>query len=339
MTRLETSFFAAGLSVVVAIPLGAQTYPQNDGALMRLENELRRLEPLSGGRVGVAAVHLETGREVYLHADETFPMASTYKVPIAVQLLTLVDRGERSLSDMVELSPEDLHPGSGTISRLFNDPGVVLSLHNLLELMLLISDNSATDLVLAAAGGGDAVTERMGSLGVEGVRVDRPTSLLIGDYGGVQGTPEDGRISPEMWRELSGSRSEGDRAAGAARFAVDPQDTATPRGMATLLRKIWSGEAVSAKSTELLIDVLERVQTGTGRIKGMLPPETTVAHKTGTIGRTTNDLGIIYLPGNAGHVVTVVFVKDSDRPGAERERAIAQVSRAIYDFFLFNPGE
>ncbi len=69
-----------------------------------------------------------------------------------------------------------------------------------------------------------------------------------------------------------------------------------------------------------------------------MPPDVTVGHKTGTIGATTNDVGIIYLPDGAGHVVTVAFVKDSDLPVPDRERAIAQVSRAIYDFFLFNPG-
>ena len=81
-----------------------------------------------------------------------------------------------------------------------------------------------------------------------------------------------------------------------------------------------------------------RVQTGEGRIKGVLPPGTDVAHKTGTIGGTTNDVGYVYLPDAAGHVVTVVFVKNSARPIPAREAAIAQISRAIYDYFLFNPG-
>lgn len=312
--------------------------PEGDPALVRLADELARLAPISGGTVGVAAVHLETGREVYLNADVPFPMASVYKIPIAVQLLTLVDRGERSLSDMVELERQDLHPGSGTLSALFDDPGVVLSLHNLMELMLLISDNSATDITLRMAGGGAAVTERVRALGVQGIRVDRPTSLLIGDYGGVEGAPEDGRISPEMWRELTSAVGSDTRVAARARFADDPRDTSTPRGMASLLRLVWEGKAVGPESTELLLDALERVQTGTARIKGMLPPGIDVAHKTGSLGGTTNDAGIIYLPGDAGHVVTVVFVKDSEADTEDREEAIAQISRAIYDFFLFNPG-
>ncbi len=324
--------------VVFVCVVGVEPAPITAQDLDPLRAELERLEPLSGGVMGVAAVHLETGREVYLHPDQAFPMASTYKVPIAVQLLTLVDRGERSLSDMVELDRGDLHPGSGIISRLFDDPGVSLSLHNLMELMLLISDNSATDLTLQAAGGAAAVTERMQALGISGIRVDRPTSLLIADYVGIEGAPEDGRISPELWEELAADIDEPQRAEAGADFARDPQDTSTPRAMAELLRMIWDGRALTADSRDILLDVLRRVETGTGRIKGVLPPGTTVAHKTGTIGGTTNDVGIIYLPGDAGHVVTVMFVKDSEKSIPERERAIAQASRAVHDFFLFNPG-
>lgn len=326
------------LALLVPAFASAQTVPADDPALGRLVAEIERLEELSGGTMGVAAIDLQTGREAYLNPDDPFPMASTYKVPIAVQLLSRVDRGEIALSDMIEVEPGDLHPGSGIISRLFDDPGVVLSLRNLLELMLLISDNSATDLTLAAAGGGVAVTERMRRLGIDGIRVERPTSLLIADYVGVEGVPDDGRISPEEWDELAEELDEEDRERAAEAFADDGRDTATPRAMAELLRMIWNRTAVSEENTELLLDILRRVETGTGRIKGALPPGTTVAHKTGTIGATTNDVGIVYLPDDAGHVVTVVFVKDSEIPVPGREQAIAQVSRAIYDFFLFDRG-
>ena len=68
-----------------------RTNPPDDPDLSLLVQELRRLESLSGGTLGVAAIHLESGREAYLNADEPFPMASTYKVPIAVQLLHRVE--------------------------------------------------------------------------------------------------------------------------------------------------------------------------------------------------------------------------------------------------------
>ena len=335
-TSLAMATLAAGL--LPAIPLTAQSVmPAGDAGLGRLLAEIERLAPNSGGTVGVGAIHLETGRAVWFNEDDRFPMASTYKVPIAVQLLSRVDRGEISLADMVELEPTDIHPGSGTISNLFNDPGVSLSLRNLLELMLLISDNSATDLTLTAAGGPDAVNARMSELGVEGLSVNRPTSVLIGDYSGVE-TPADGRISMVEFRDRAGGVSAPERDAAREAFSTDTRDTSTPRAMAHLLAMTWAGKALGSKNTEVFKDVMLRVQTGTGRIKGVLPPGTQVGHKTGTIGGTTNDVGYIYLPDNAGHVITVVFVKDSERPVPAREATIAQISRAIYDYFLFNPG-
>ncbi len=80
---------------------------------------------------------------------------------------------------------------------------------------------------------------------------------------------------------------------------------------------------------------MERCETGLNRLKGRLPADTVVAHKTGTIGRTTNDVGIVTLPGDAGHVIVVAFVKQSDLAVPERELAIANVARAAHDYFLF----
>ena len=300
-----------------------------------LERELARLAKVSGGTMGVAAIHIESGRSAFLNPDETFPMASTYKVPIAVQLLHRVDQGELRLSKMIDFEPGNLSPGSGTISRLFDDPGLSISLHNLLELMLLISDNSATDSCLREAGGGTSVTQRMKDIGVEGIRVDRSTLHLISDWIGVAELPSRAALSPEKYAELREAVPEAAREAAREGFKDDPRDTATPRAMGALLGKIWNGDVLSEKSTELLLDIMERCLTGEARLKGLLPEGTIIAHKTGTIGGTTNDVGIITLPHNAGHVIVAAFVKGSTLPVAERERAIAEVARAAHDYFLF----
>ena len=83
------------LMLSLMIPSSVVAVQQGDSGLARLEREIARLAELSGGTVGAAAIHLETGREAYHNAGMRFPMASTYKVPIAVQLLSRVDRGER----------------------------------------------------------------------------------------------------------------------------------------------------------------------------------------------------------------------------------------------------
>ena len=304
-----------------------------------LRAEIDRVAPISGGLLGVGIHHLETGRELYVRGEDNFPMASSFKVPVAVQLLTLVDQGKLRLDSMVTLQPSDLHPGSGTLTNLFDDPGVSLSVRNLLELMLLISDNSATDILLKLAGGGEQVRGRLSALGVSGISVDRPTVALIADAVGVKNLPPESELSPGRFRELSRQVTEEQRKAAVEAFYKDTRDTATPRGMTALLRKIWKGEALSPASTALLIDIMYRCQTGEARLKGLLPPDIRVAHKTGTLGLgVAADVGVIELPNGAGHLVVSAFVKQSTRDGPAQERAIAQAARAAYDYFIFNPG-
>lgn len=334
-TLLLTVLGYAALAAAQAPAAGA------DPRLERLERELTRLAELAGGKVGVGAIHLETGRAVYLNRDEPFPMASSYKVPIAVRFLRQVEQGQASLTQMVTLRQSDLHPGSGILLDLLDDPGIALSTQNLLELMLLISDNSATDLVMKAAGGPDAVTAQMRELGIEGIRVDRPTLRLIADWAGATNLPPEENLNPALLRELMKqfeALPEEERRRAEATFDADPRDTSTPAAMARLLEKLWRGELLSQDSTALLLDIMTRCQTGENRLKGLLPTGIAVAHKTGTIGGTTNDVGIITLPEDAGHVAVVVFVKESKLEVPERERAIAHISRAVYDYFLFSSG-
>jgi beta-lactamase class A len=316
---------------------------RSDAGIERLNTEIERLAAISEGTVGVAIVHLESGRSLYLNKSERFPMASTFKVPVAIEVLHRVDQGDFTLDSMITIQPGDLHPGSGTLTNLFDNPGVVLSVRNLMELMLRISDNSAADLMLRAAGGSDAVNARMKALGVTGVRVDRPTVRLIADYIGIP-TLESDDVPPAKFRELARAVPDSINQIAATKFEDDPRDTSTPEGMAKLLQAVWQGKALSKTNTDLLIDIMRRCLTGDARIKGILPPNTVVAHKTGTLGGgrnvegagTQNDVGVIELPNGAGHLVTVVFVKGED--DSERgEKAIAQISRAAYDYFVTNP--
>lgn len=301
-----------------------------------LEQELGRLAQLPSGTLGVAVVHVESGRSAFVNADEPYPMASTFKVPVAVQLLHLVDEQSLRLDRMIDLAPADLAPGSGMITSLLDDPGVSLSLRNLLELMLLISDNTAADLMLREAGGPDAVNARLRALGVEGMRVDRSTLSLIADALGTAAPAPESRTRAGYETLFDALPEDAVKTARAA-FAADPRDTSSPRAMAELLAKIWRGQALSDASTALLIDIMSRCQTGQARLKGMLPIGTEVAHKTGTIAGSANDVGVITLPHDAGHVIVAAFVKGSDAEMAARERAIADVARAAHDYFLFAP--
>lgn len=318
------------ITAVLAVGLPAAE-PETD----HLRTEVARLARITDGIVGVSALHIESNRRFAFHGDDRFPMASAFKIPIAVQLLARVDRGEISLDQMVTIEPHDLHPGSGTLSSLFTKPGVALSVRNLLELMLLISDNSATDIMLRLAGGPEQVTAKMRELGISGISVNRPTVNLIADWIGAT-VPAEKDSTPGGWGKVFDAVPPEQRKQAADRFNQDERDTSQPNAMAGLLEKIYHRELHKPETAALLLDILYRCRTGDARIKGLLPPGTEVAHKTGTIGGTVNDVGIVNLPDDAGHVVLALFVKQGSKE-EDSERAIAQISRAIYDYYLFTP--
>ncbi len=334
---LMASRAAIGGLLVLALALSTAARGEDVVRAAAIEREFARLAEAAQGRVGVAAIHLGTGEAAYLNPGEPYPMASTFKVAIAVRLLQRVDAGELKLDQLVEIAPGDLSPGSGMMSQRLKKPGVQISIANLLDLMLTISDNSATDKCLSLAGGAEAVNARLVELGVLGVRVDRSTRELIADYLGIKKLPPRETSSPEEFTALNEKNSDEHREKAAEKFAKDKRDTATPEGMARLLHVIWAGSALSLESTELLKNTMLACETGLLRIRGMLPPGTEVADKTGTIGGSTNDVGVITLPENAGQIAIVVFVKDSKLEVPDREKVIAQISRAAYDYFLFRP--
>jgi beta-lactamase class A len=315
------------------ITFTASLFAATDPALSRLEEQIRFVSHVTDGVVGVSAVHIESGRTVSLRGTESFPMASAFKLPVSVQLLTLVDDHKLALDQMVSLTPADLHPGSGRITDLFFHPGVSLSLYNLMEAMLVISDNTAADLVLREAGGPTAVTTRMRDLGLHGIRVDRSTAQLISAFQGVKTLPPESEWTREIWEKMYDAVPQSDHMAARRAEWKNPKDTATPDDMTRLLVMLWKRELLAPESSKLLLEMLDRCETGKSRIKGLLPQGTDVAHKTGSLGGVVNDTGILTLPGDAGHVALSVFTKASFKSEEVSEKAIAEVARTIYDYF------
>jgi beta-lactamase class A len=133
-------------------------------------------------------------------------------------------------------------------------------------------------------------------------------------------------------------RPEARRAARARYTHDDPRDTATPDDMARLLVRLQKGELLPKAGTDWLLKLMPRVKTGPRRLKGLLPPDTIVAHKTGTTDVVSNDVGIITLPPDSaigGHVVLAVFVTNGRPP--VMQQTIAQLSGAAFEFFTGKP--
>jgi beta-lactamase class A len=309
-------------------------------ATQRAENEVKRVAARANALVGLCAIHIETGQRIVFDSESRFPMASTYKLPIAMQLLKLVEQGRASLEQLIDVTESDLSPGDGPITVLLGNPGVRLSIRNLLDLMLRVSDNTASDIILRLAGGPSAVTDFMRGSGIGDLNVDRFAKQVLMDFYGIADKESEERWSVGKFATMLRATTPESRAAARETFLNDSRDTCTPVAMASLLVGLQRGEVVSEAHSELVLSIMRGCQTGPARMKGLLPPGTLVAHKTGSLeGRTVCDVGLVELPDHLGNVAIAAFVKGKEPSLEGYERAIAHMSRTIYDCFLFSAGQ
>ena len=301
----------------------AQEYDVKD-----ISQKLEKVTQGLVGRIGVAAQEIGGDEVIAVNGEETFAMASTYKVAIAAKVMDLVDKGELSLDQMVDV-PQDMYvAGEVAIAERFPHPGVQFSLANLIYAMITESDNTATDVCIGLAGGAAAVTENLRRLGITDFRVDRTVREILMDFYGVPS------VTPEAVAEAISTNP----ALVAAQvdpnpdFEANPRDHTTPNAYLKLLLAIDGGTAMNPESREFLLGVMSRTRTGAGRLKGLLPKGTPVAHKTGTVGGVANDVGYVTLPDGRRFAIAV-FTNSSKTSMADRDRAIAEVSRTLYDFY------
>ena len=305
--------------------------PGTEGLRLRVERLVQDVE----GQLGVAARHLESGREMTLNGDVFFPLASVFKLPVLVELMAQVEEEHLSLDEEISLQVSDQHLGSGLISDL-TVPGITLSLRNLSRLMMMISDNSATDIVLARVGA-DNVNSRLRFFGIDDIRVDRSCQRLIMDAVGLEADLYENKPLEEVLTAFAELEKNDPEAVIRAQrgFSSVLKDQGTPRAMNRLLEMIYRKEILDPAACEDILNLMAKCQTGESRIKGSLPVGTPVAHKTGTIGGTVNDVGIITLPHGRGHVALSVLSKDTTLKTAEIEKLIAEIARLAFDYFFF----
>lgn len=251
------------------------------------------------GRIGVAALDLTTGRTVSVLGRQPFPMASTSKIAIVATFLEGVDQGRFRLEDQYPL----MIP---VPSRRFDGPvapvraGQMMSAANLIELAITRSSNPATDALLAVVGGPQAVNRWLRRAGVSDLHIDRDIATLVRD---------DGAVDPAR--------------------TIDARDSATPEGMVRLLSGLYRGQWLSASSRAVLLGAMERCRTGRHRMRALLPDDTRIAHKTGTLYNTASDVGIIHTPDGRAIAVAIYVTGQGGKPN--RDARIASIARALYD--------
>jgi beta-lactamase class A len=266
-----------------------------------LEERIGQIASEAKGRVGVAAVVLETRDAVSLSPHDHFPMQSVYKLPIGMAVLRQVDEGKLKLDERVRVGKSDfVGRGQHSPVRDRNPKGVELSVGELLRYAISESDGTASDVLLGLVGGAGMVNDYLKEIEV-GEMVVADTEKEIG---------HDWETQYRNW--------------------------ASPEGAIALLRALYERRKLSQQSQTLLLKLLTESTPGQKRLKGLLPVGSIVAHKTGTSGTqggvtaATNDIGLLTLP-NGKHLAIAVFVSDSPADEATREGVIAKVARAVWD--------
>jgi beta-lactamase class A len=311
-----------------------------------------------GGTVGVAARNLASGAELHLAADELFPMASCFKIPVMVEVMRQVDAGGLRLDDRLTLTEADKSPGSTLIHCR---EGLRPSVRDLLYLMITLSDNTATDMLWRRVGLG-AVNAAMRRLGLQTIDCFMPNReyFLIESGAGEEWAGLSGPEIVARWRELEarGDREdafrrvleENARLSGAAflhlyerrwgrdesrgyedSFAVDQalDNMGSPRDMAELLAMVAQARCASAPSCRLMVEVMAH-QEWREKIPAGLPEGVLVANKTGGVSGTSNDAAIVYTPTGAP-VIMVVFWKSLGYEASKQAAgAIAAVATELY---------
>jgi beta-lactamase class A/alkylated DNA repair dioxygenase AlkB len=299
-----------------------------------LETTLRKIAGAARGRVGVALIHLESGTTIDVRGHERFPMASVVKLPIAIEVLKQVAEGRLTLERAVWLDASDIRPCCA-IERRHPKGGASRTVRELLELAIIESDNTAADALLKLVGGADVVERRLRAMGFSLINVDRTEGQLLLDMAGVTNAPPPEQWTIDLQRKLVAEVDRESLNKGRARYLTDERDTATPYETAQLLGRLQLGDLLPQAETDVLIGYLLQTKTGPRRLKGRLPPETPVAHKTGTTAVVINDVGIITLPPDskiAGRVVLAVYIADGASIAA-MERTAAQIGAATFEFF------
>ena len=206
---------------------------------MTLTERLAQIERDSSCELGIFVHNLQTGEETALHADALYPMASTFKVPILVTAFQQIAAGRLRLDDRRSLLDAAKAPGSGILPHF--EAGLTPSLLDLLTLMIIISDNTATDMVIDLVGGPAVIEAAMRDLGAQ------PLSLKYNCRDLIRSVFPPGDFSDEELSQMARELEYPADSLAAAR--TEENNVASPRAMTTLLRAMHGCQATDALLT------------------------------------------------------------------------------------------
>jgi beta-lactamase class A len=284
--------------LAVTALLVAPTFAQ---AADDLEARIAPLAKAHKGKVAVAVKNLKTGEEFYLNANEVMPTASLIKLPIMVETYWQASEEKVKFDTTLTLKKDDKVPGSGILTQHFSD-GATFPLKDAVRLMIVFSDNTATNMVIDQIGL-PSTTARMAKLGLKETRLNAKVYRA------------DTRIDQERGKKYG-------------------LGSTTAREIVQLLELIEAGKVVSADACKEMLATLKACDDKE-KMTRFLSPGTVVAHKTGSVNASKTDAGIIYL--KSGPVALCVLTD-----GNEDQRwvidntaqvLIAKIAKEVHDHF------
>lgn len=292
-------------------------------ALQRIQSVLDGYTAFDG-TIGIAARSFQSGEEILLNQDQIFPTASTFKTVLLWELYRQADQDRVDPAQRITIEDRHRVPGSGVVQDL--DAGAQLTIRDIATLMMIVSDNAATDIIFDLLGK-DAIQQAVTDIGMTS------TSIPMGTWGLLCGLhnldPDDPSISYE---DLKSRLKSTDAAWDCNALKETPDnDITTPRDMLHLHDVIERGEGLTAAGREGVLDIMKRQKLGE-RIPAHLPTGVVCAHKTGSLKGVRNDAGIVYAPDGTSYAVAI-FVKGAS-DGVAATRMVADVSKAIYEHYV-----
>ena len=269
-----------------------------------LKEKIEQIVKLKRATVGIGILNFENGDTLTLNVNGHFPMQSVFKFHLALAVLDQVDKGKLTLNQAIFVSKADMIPNLYSPMReKYPEGNINLPLSEIIKYTVSQSDNSGCDLLFKLIGGTEKANKYIHKLGVKDVEILDPEVSIQKDW------------------------------------SLQYRNYSTPFAAVQLLEKFHKQHILSKSSQDFLYKIMVETTTGPNKIKGLLPREAVVAHKTGFSGKNkegltgaTNDIGIITLP-NGKQLAIAVFVSNSMEDEITNDKIIAEIALAAWDYY------
>ena len=297
LTMQRRHFVAATVALGSTATLGLVGCATRQAAHPRADRALHKalalIEAQSGGRLGVYALDAETGGEAGYRPDERFAMCSTFKTLLAARVLHMAQTGEVDLGLHATIAASDILPHSPVTEKVVGVPDGI-TLLELCEAAVVVSDNAAANVLLKATGGPAGLTAWLRQIGDKTTRLDRN--------------------EPDLNTALPG----------------DERDTTTPRAMNATWQAILQGDVLKGFGRALLQQWLVDSRTGDQRVRAGLPSDWKAGGKTGAGANSTAGDTLLAWPNpQAEGLVITAYLTGGKRSAAENDAVLAKVGAAI----------